>query len=175
MLNEKTDKTEKIIHIMVTSLCKRNCKYCCNNSYNLNSIPYVTDEELKNCHTVCLTGGEPFAFLNPDEIAFYYKSKYPNIKQIYTYSNALELLQYLNKYNIQYFQSIDGLTISIKNKKDLEAFEVLINYPIIKQLTKNRLYIFNNLIPKAIGNFDVIPRSWQASFQPATDSIFRKA
>jgi MoaA/NifB/PqqE/SkfB family radical SAM enzyme len=80
---------KKIIHIMVTSLCKRNCEYCCNKQYDLNDIPYVTDEELRNAHTLLLTGGELFAFANPPEIAQYYKSRYPNIKAVYVYSNAL--------------------------------------------------------------------------------------
>ena len=43
-LNDRTDKTKGIIHLMVTSLCDRNCPYCCNKQYDLNDIPYVTDE-----------------------------------------------------------------------------------------------------------------------------------
>lgn len=39
-------KTENI-HLMVTPLCDRTCKYCCNNSYTLNDIPIITDEELR--------------------------------------------------------------------------------------------------------------------------------
>ena len=30
-LNEKTERTEKIIHLAITTLCDRKCKYCCNN------------------------------------------------------------------------------------------------------------------------------------------------
>ena len=56
MLNEYNEKTKGIIHLLVTSLCNRICEFCCNKQYDLNSIPYVTDEELKNCHTLCLTG-----------------------------------------------------------------------------------------------------------------------
>lgn len=41
-LNDKNENTKKIIHIMVTTLCNRNCKFCCNKMYNLNDIPYVS-------------------------------------------------------------------------------------------------------------------------------------
>ena len=46
-LNPRTEKTKKVMHLMVTSLCDRDCKYCCNKQYDLNSIPYATDEELR--------------------------------------------------------------------------------------------------------------------------------
>lgn len=29
-LNSRTEKTKKVMHLMVTSLCDRDCKYCCN-------------------------------------------------------------------------------------------------------------------------------------------------
>lgn len=66
--NNKNEK-KKVIHLMVTSLCNRDCKYCCNKQYSLDKIPYATSEELKNAETLLLTGGEPFAFTNPNEIA----------------------------------------------------------------------------------------------------------
>ena len=65
-------KTENI-HLMVTPLCDRTCKYCCNNSYILNDIPIITDEELRICKNLFLTGGEPLMFCNVPSIARYYK------------------------------------------------------------------------------------------------------
>ncbi len=59
-LNPKTDATKKVIHLMVTPLCNRNCRYCCNKQYDINDISYVTDEELREAEVLCLTGGEPF-------------------------------------------------------------------------------------------------------------------
>ena len=55
---------------MVTSLCNRDCKYCCNKQYDLNDIPYVTDEELREAETLCITGGEPFAFTKPGDVSY---------------------------------------------------------------------------------------------------------
>lgn len=100
VLNVKTDITKKIIHLMVTPLCNRNCKYCCNKQYDINNIPYVTDEELREAEVLCLTGGEPFLFTNPCWIARYYKKRYSNIKRIYVYTNAKELYLWLAGYNL---------------------------------------------------------------------------
>lgn len=171
-LNKKNKKTEKIIHLLITSLCNRNCEFCCNKQYDLNKIPYVTDEELKNAETLLLTGGEPFLFSNPCEIATHYKLKYKNIKNIYVYTNALELLRYLNLN--KFLNGIDGLSVSIKNELDLWAFNKLVKNPKINKLTSNRVYIFDNLIPEELGNFKLIIREFQKDFQPAIDSIFRK-
>lgn len=61
----------------------------------MNAIPCVTDEELRNAEVLCLTGGEPFKYTQPNAIASYYKRNYPNIKKIYVYTNALEFAEYL--------------------------------------------------------------------------------
>lgn len=174
VLNEKTDSTKKIIHILVTSLCNRNCRYCCNKGYDLTDIPYVTDDELKDAETLCLTGGEPFAFSNPCSIAKHYKIKYPNIKNIYVYTNAVELAEYiLNGGDINF---IDGVNISIKCKKDKEMFDKIIKKDVrINNLSSNLLYVFENLYSDCVENFKVVHRNWQKDFQPSPDSIFRKA
>jgi molybdenum cofactor biosynthesis enzyme MoaA len=170
-LNKKTEITKKIIHIMVTSLCSRNCKHCCNKQYNLHDIPYVTDEELKEAETLCLTGGEPFAFTNPCEIANYYKHKYKNVKNIYVYTNAVELAKYLHCNTIR---DIDGISISIKTKADALAFDGIKDRKDICQLASNRLYVFDNLYTEETQGFDIIHREWMEDFQPANDSIFRR-
>lgn len=59
-LNPRTEKTKKVMHLMVTSLCDRDCKYCCNKQYDLNSIPYATDEELREVETLWSHGRRAF-------------------------------------------------------------------------------------------------------------------
>lgn len=172
-LNEKTHKTEKIIHIMTTSLCNRNCENCCNKQYNLNDIPYVTDAELQNANTICLTGGEPFLFSNPCEIANYYKWKYRNISSVYVYANAFELGNYLC-HNGKIF-AIDGVSVSIKTGIDRAMFDrYIVCNNDIANLSSNRLYVFDGLRPKKADGFVVVEREWQSDFVPADDSIFRK-
>lgn len=169
-LNEKTELTKSVIHLMVTSLCLRNCEHCCNKQYSLDDVPYVTDEELNDCKRLFLTGGEPFAFVDPNAIAKYYKLKYKNIEKVYVYTNALELYNKLKETNSQ-LPWIDGLDISIKHEADFVAFKAMsIEFPAILE-KENRIYDFTG---KAAGYKNVIERHWQADFEAATDSIFRK-
>lgn len=172
-LNDKNENTEKIIHLMVTSLCDRKCPDCCNKQYDLNDIPYVTEEELENANTLCITGGEPFKFSNPNEIARYYRIKYPNIKNVYVYTNAIELVEYILRG--KHLEYIDGVSISIKNNVDAVAFKSYVaTDKRITKLPSNRLYVFNNLFDEEVEGFTVIQREWQKEFVPANNSIFRK-
>lgn len=175
-LNEKTEKTEKIIHLVTTTLCNRDCKYCCNKQYDINAIEFVTEEELRNANKIFLTGGEPFLYTQPDQIAEYYKTRYKNIEEVYVYTNAFELLNYLIKHiDRNIFEYINGLTISIKTKKDAEAFKMIKNMFLIKKLKSNIVYVFDNLYPiEDIEGFKVLQREWKEDFEPADDSIFRR-
>ena len=175
VLNEKNENTVKNIHLMVTSLCNRNCPYCCNRQYNLSDIPQVSDEELQKAENIFITGGEPFAFAQPEEIAFYLKKYYRNIKQVIVYTNAYELYCYLTDgLTINY---IDGLTISLKNQADKWHLEhitpFLKEYPNCKS---NRLYYFDDSYIEGLDTtgFMVSKREWQSEFVPAPDSIFRR-
>lgn len=171
-LNEYNDRTKKVIHLLITPLCVRDCKHCCNKQYNINEIPYITDAELKQCEVLCLTGGEPFLFSNPVSIAIYYKTRYKNIKNVYVYTNSTELEMFLSKN--KYLDCIDGLNVSIKNGTDKVMFERIVSRDAVKKLTSNRLYVFDDLTPKDTGNFEVYKREWQEEFKPADDSIFRR-
>lgn len=107
------------------------------------------------------------------------KSDYPNIKNIYVYTNAVELLEYLHeedKFPLECseFSNLDGLSVSIKNLMDLQAFQEFVDHPLIKCLKSNLLYVFDNLIPEYVGNFKVINREWQEDFKPAKNTIFRR-
>lgn len=151
-LNDKTDKTKGVIHLMVTNLCDRNCPYCCNKQYDLNDIPYVTDEELREAHTVFITGGEPFKYSNPVEIANSLKYKYKNIEKIYVYTNATEFTDWaINNLKELKYSSIDGLNISIKNKDDFYSMCALLedSNSSIKLFDSDFLDIIDNLNGKS--------------------------
>ena len=164
----------KIIHLMVTNNCLRHCKYCCNKQYDVNSIPVITEEEYKYADTILLTGGEPVVFANPSLIACSIKAAYPNIKNVYVYANASELVAFLSQENCS-IAGIDGFSVSIKDAIDLYDFNKSIGlFPEVNALKSNRLYIFDNLYPEDTANFQVIERQWQTKFIPADDSIFRR-
>lgn len=160
-------------HIMVTSLCDRDCRWCCNKQYDLNSIPYITEDELSRMKHIYLTGGEPFLYSNPNAIARKLKLRHPNIKQVIVYSNAFELHEYLSLGGMTTF--IDGVTISIKNDLDRSSFDNCTAYRRLMSLPKNRLYVFPGYeeidCPTSIQK---IPRTWQEEFVPAPNCIFRR-
>ena len=139
-------------HIMVTSLCDRDCQYCCNKQYDLNSIPYITKEELDQMKHVYITGGEPFAYSNPCEIAMNLKLNHKNIESVIVYTNALELAYYKH------------------------SFEKCISKdPQILRLSSNRLYVFPGFEDiECPPQFTKIKREWQKNFVPAPNCIFRK-
>ena len=176
MLNDYTENTKGIIHLLTTSLCDRNCKYCCNKQYSLNDIPYVTESELRNCHTVYITGGEPFLFSQPNNIALHLRRKYPNVKNVGIYGNANALREYLLRGgDLNY---ITHLSISVKDMQDYNSLpDIIINPKVIKSKQNTRLYLMYSLqeLNKKISEvFTIIYRVWQEEFTPASDSIFRK-
>ena len=161
-------------HILVTSLCDRDCKYCCNKQYDLNSIPYITDEELRRMKRIYLTGGEPFKYANPCAIATMLKSKYKNIESVIVYANAKELANYL-LFEVSIY-GIDGVTVSVKTDEDQLAFErIVVCNRSIAGLPSNRLYLFPGFEDTYRSNhFDTLKRDWQKEFVAAPNSIFRK-
>lgn len=172
-LNEKTENTKKIIHLMITDKCYRNCPYCCNNQYNLDKIERITPEELSEAEIVFLTGGEPFLFTDPCKFAEILKEEYPNIQKVFVYTNAYELGLFLKQSHIY---AIDGLTISIKDNRDKLTFEEeIVNNASVLNLESNWLYTFPGFEDtEDKGKFNKKMRYWQKDFTPATDSIFRR-
>ena len=188
-LNEWNEKTQGIIHLMVTSICDRDCPLCCNKQYDLNTeVPLVTDEELRKAHTIYITGGEPFAYSNPNNIAAYLKNHYPNIKTVRVYTGATELAVWLeidwnptngfiffDTVSLKDFIYFDGVTVSLKNQRDVSDFEKYIaDNEQISRLSSNMLYVFGDLMPRNLGNFIVKPRVWMEDFIPDNKSVFRR-
>lgn len=169
----KPEKEITTAHILVTSLCDRDCKYCCNKQYDLNSVPYITEDELSRMKHIYLTGGEPFTYSNPNAIARKLKLRYQNIEQVIVYSNAYELWEYLANGGMTNF--IDGVTISVKSEVDISSLDCCTAYSRLINLPKNRLYVFPGYedvdCPASI---EKIPRVWQEEFVPAPNCIFRR-
>ena len=161
------------LHLVVTSLCDRRCKYCCNNQYDVRNIPYVTDDDFEQCNMLCITGGEPFVYSNPCNLAKRYRKQFPNLKSVLVYTNAKELNDYLNGGGT--IHDIDGLNISCKTKSDVKIFEnSLSHHPQVIKLNMNRVYDFTGLLNDCPDGFGLIDREWQKVFQPAENCIFRR-
>lgn len=177
ILNEKNEYTVKTIHLMLTNKCDRDCKYCCNKQYDVyKDVPVITDDELKSCEKLFLTGGEPFQYADPNKFVYHIKKKYPNIKKVYVYINAYELASYLlSNGDLSY---IDGLTISIKDKRDFIMFMFMLRYneSVINLPDKSWVYVFYpiDISDLDADKFTIQVRTWQKEFVPAPNSIFRR-
>jgi len=178
-----TEDNKLTLHLVVTSLCDRYCYYCCNKEYDIHNLEYVTDEDFKKCDLLCLTGGEPFTYANPNNLARRYKQDYPNIKNVIVYTNAFDLMKHLDTCNFSHaFRYINGLSVSVKDTFDAEAFRSFIYYKQFttwwnSELKLNRLYDFTGYIDKseaANAGFEYIKREWQKEFVPAPNCIFRR-
>lgn len=169
----RVEMTEDL-HLMITPLCDRDCKYCCNKQYEVNKIPIVTEQELRRIERVFLTGGEPFIYSSPNEIAWYLKHHYPNIKMIAAYTNAEALYTY--RYNGGSVEWLDGITISIKSKEDYIAFKHFVKKNgELKDMSSIWIYVFPGFEEiKCPKNMKKIKREWQERFVPAPNSIFRR-
>lgn len=44
---DEPNADHSVIHLMMNSQCTNRCADCCNNQYDLNTVPVVTVEELK--------------------------------------------------------------------------------------------------------------------------------
>ena len=47
--------TEQIYHILIKKECTHYCPLCCNRLYDLDKLPSITGDQLREAHTVCLT------------------------------------------------------------------------------------------------------------------------
>lgn len=128
----------KVAHLFLTDKCTNQCPMCCNNNYTVDSIPFITKEELSTVETVCLTGGEPFLLDNLYGIVNVISSF---AKNIYVYTSGYELLYYLKKHTLP---CITGISICPKGKKDWDALQELVHNTRARlriSECSNRLYV----------------------------------
>ena len=166
----------KTLHLVVTTLCNRNCKFCCNNQYDIANLEYATDDDFKWCEMLCLTGGEPFFFFFPVNLATRYKALYSNIKSVIVYVNAVELGNYILDDHRNMFDNLDGINVSIKNATDLDMFNhVIMGTPGFLIKEKNRVYDFLSTSEiKQSQYYSLIKRKWQENFIPAEECRFKR-
>ena len=95
-----------------------------------------------------------------------------NLKKEIDSHKEMTLAQFIGGYNI------DGISISIKNKQDVEDFKYVIRHSEVDKMKYNRVYVFNKLLPENYETFSFkrFDRKWQTldEYLPAPDSIFRR-
>lgn len=173
----------KEIHLFLLEKCDHACELCCNKQYDIDKIPVITVDELKQAETILFTGGEPFLIGNElTGLAKRIKAQYSNIKNIYAYTSGAALLEYLEDCNnLGYF---DGVSIAPKNKNDMKCLETLfLRYNReLNNLRSNRIYMFPEFKDRIkdllystsdIYYIDLIDRKRQETFEPGA-GVFRR-
>lgn len=173
----------EVMHLVIIDKCDKDCQYCCNKLYDIDKIPVATVEELKQVHTVCITGGEPFfSDIDISTLALNIKANYLNVKSVYVYTSGMALsakVRHITSY-------LDGIYIAPKNATDWRCLEIIAghydNAKRLASLKSNRLYVFRDQIPmfnkyKSVVeklNLEVIYRKWDKKFNTPSDEIFRR-
>lgn len=178
----------KEIHLFLLEKCDHTCKLCCNKQYEIDKIPVITVDELKQAETILFTGGEPFLIGNElSSLARRLKTQYSNIKNIYVYTSGPALLEYLeDDDSLHCFDSLryfDGISIAPKNKYDMICLDTLfLGYNrVLNNLRSNRIYMFPEFKDKIedlynssnLCHIELIDRKWQETFEPGL-GVFRR-
>ena len=112
---------EQIYHLYITHKCGHNCPLCCNRLYDIDKLPVITVEDLKQAHTVCLTGGDPFYLLREELISIVDRLRihYKNIQKIYIYTSGKMLwIEGAYSHWHELMASISGINIAPKDYAD---------------------------------------------------------
>ena len=116
------------IHLIINKFRSSIRPFCCNNQYDLDTIPVATVKELKAAHTVMLTGGEPFVVPGIIDFCSHLRFDYPNIKQLYVYTSGCEMFCHDElSFDPYYFSlNVDGIYFSPKIEIDYKAIKKML-------------------------------------------------
>lgn len=131
---DEENADHSVIHLMVNSQCTNHCPDCCNNQYDLNTVPVVTVEELKTAKVVLLTGGEPF--LIPGLLSFVQslRMQFANIERLYIYTSGAAMYRTRKGWAKTAFTVfVDGINFSPKSRMD----ELIIDYIFSDSFLRN--------------------------------------
>jgi len=106
----------KILRLLLFEDCNRSCDYCCNQYWDLPSLPMITD--FTPYTTILLTGGEPM--LHPPLVKF-------TIRMINEQNNWAKIIMYTadvcdTDIIGKLWPDLDGLTVTLHNQVDAENF-----------------------------------------------------
>ena len=142
----------KILRLLITPKCNRNCEGCCNKDFDLKTLPIET--QFTNYKNIMLTGGEPM--LDPYLIV-------RTIKAIRNQNNEANIILYTAKIDdlwplVNLFKMLNGLTVTLHSQNDVGPFKALTKAIIHSQKKEPkisfRVNIFKGInIREGIANF----------------------
>ena len=104
------------LRLLLTEECNRNCPGCCNNDWDLSTLPIETD--FTGYDEILITGGEPMLY--PGKViltAIDIRNQNPDAR-IYVYTAKTDKLDPL----IGVMATTDGLTITLHHQNDVVPF-----------------------------------------------------
>lgn len=138
------------LRLLVTRKCNRSCEGCCNNDWDLMDLPTI--DSFEGYDEILITGGEPLLYLKK------LRDLILNIKKvtdtpIYIYTALIVAIPAL------LHLPIDGYTVTLHDKDDLDKFETLEKHIILNRGEYNkksmRLNIFKGIEP------DIQYKNWK--------------
>ncbi len=182
--------TEQVYHILVTRTCDHKCPVCCNKLYDLDKLPAVTPDNLREADTVCLTGGEPLllGYEQLYTLARRIRTQYPNIKKLYVYTSG-QRLKKIQEYSwCDLSKYINGFSVSPKGLSEWVAFAEFAANKILSEIStsrnmSNRLYVFDEQVESwervkdaynlhLDSSWNVIGRKWDKTFKTPENEHF---
>jgi pyruvate formate-lyase activating enzyme-like uncharacterized protein len=134
----------KKLRLLVTGECPRKCKLCCNNRFDLNKIPVITD--IFSYDEISITGGEPLLFEEVLEVLIYRIrnfSLYTGKRQtIYLYTS---ILPYRKKFHY-ILSMIDGICYTPHDIKSAKEF--IEHEEIVRKVSHKQLSLRINIFPE---------------------------
>ena len=106
------------LRLLITEKCDRSCEGCCNQYWDLKTLPVVKLDEFSQYDELLMTGGEPM--LNPKicmSLPNIVRHINPDIK-VYMYTAKTEPLINL----IKVLDNLDGICITIHDESDIDPF-----------------------------------------------------
>lgn len=110
--------TEKKLRLILFEECNRSCPGCCNNDFDIASLPVASAQDFSDCDELIITGGEPM--LRPNLVADVC-SLAARVNQM------LPIILYTAKSKrpldlIAMFHWVDGVTLTLHEQYDVEPF-----------------------------------------------------
>lgn len=135
------------LRLLLFAECERNCPGCCNNDWDLSSLPQIV--YYTGYDEILLTGGEPL--LHPNIVKHTIRRiRKETATPIYLYTATNNVTAFLD-----ILQYVDGICLTIHEQRDVQPFKILnkILMTINTSGRSLRLNIFHNII---LGNINLI-------------------
>jgi len=129
------------LRLILTKKCNRSCVGCCNNDFDLDSLPYINT--FYGYNKIIITGGEPMLYIEKLKTLIVEIRKQNKKAEIIVYTAKTKRASDL----IDILYLVDGLTITLHEKYDIEPFFYFAGWVLAKNLTHKllRVNIFKNV------------------------------